>query len=326
MPTTSGINRNLALEAVRATERAAIAASAHTGLGDEEACDSSAVVALKKVFKTMLVNGQVTIGERAHTYPPLLSVGEKVGQGTGPEIDVALEPLESITSAAKGGPNALSIAAMTDRNKLASIPAVYMNKIALGPGFPEGVIDLDASPAENLREIAKAKKCAMNDLVVCMLERPRHDSIIESIRSAGSRLHLIPDGDVSAVIATCWPETGIDVYMGIGGALEGVLGAMALKCMGGQFQGRLVFRNAEEKKLALDEGITDFEKKYSVEDLVSGPVMFAATGVTDGTLLRGVKRSGNRAQTHSLVMNSKSGTFRFIESHHCLGQMDQMDV
>ncbi len=318
MSQLGGINRNLALEAVRATEAAAIAASGLMGRGDEELADKSAAEALSEALNSMYIDGRVIIGEGDQEQAPLLYTGEKVGMGDGPEIDFALEPLECITSAAKGGPNALSIVAMAERGNLFQAPPVYMNKIAVGAGLPEGIVDLDATPEENLRAVAKAKGCEVSDLVVCVLERPRHDGIIASIRETGARIRLIPDGDVSAVIATSQPQSGIDVYIGIGGALEGVLGALALKCTGGQFQGRLVFRKPEERKLAFDMGIEDLEKKYSLDDMVSGNVMFAATGVTDGALLRGVQRVGVNAQTHSLVMNSRSGTIRYIEAFHDL--------
>jgi fructose-1,6-bisphosphatase II / sedoheptulose-1,7-bisphosphatase len=313
-----GINRNLALEAVRATEAAAIAASGLMGRGDEELADQSAGQALSEALNSMHVDGRVIIGEGDQDHTPYLYTGEKVGSGSGPEIDFALEPLECITSAAKGGPNALSIVAMAERGNLFQAPPVYMNKIAVGAGLPDGIVDLDATPEENLRAVAEAKGCEVSDLVVCVLERPRHDGIISSIRETGARIRLIPDGDVSAVIATSQPQSGIDVYIGIGGALEGVLGALALKCTGGQFQGRLVFRKPEERKMAFEMGIEDLERKYSLEDIVTGNVMFAATGVTDGTLLRGVQRVGSNAQTHSLVMNSRSGTIRYIEAFHDL--------
>ncbi len=320
-----GINRNLALEAVRATEAAAIAASSVMGRGDEELADTCAAEALQEALNGMYIDGRVVIGEGDQEHNPILYTGEKVGIGEGAKIDFALEPLECITSAAKGGPNALSIVAMAERGKLFHAPPVYMNKIAVGGGLPEGIVDLDATPEENLRAIADAKGCEVADLVVCVLERPRHDAIIRSIRETGARIKLIPDGDVSAVIATSQPKSGIDVYIGIGGALEGVLGAVALKCIGGQFQGRLVFRKPEERKAAYDMGIEDLDKKYSLYDLVQGNVMFAATGVTDGALLKGVQRVGPKAQTHSLVMNSKSGTVRFIEAYHDLERAGSLE-
>ncbi|SCA54791.1 Fructose-1,6-bisphosphatase class 2 [Candidatus Terasakiella magnetica] len=318
MSQLAGINRNLALEAVRATEAAAIAASSLMGRGDEEEADRTAGEALRDALNAMSLDGRVVIGEGDQEQSPILYTGEKVGLGEGPQIDFALEPLECITSAAKGGPNALSIVAMAERGNLFQAPPVYMNKIAVGGGLPEGIIDLDATPEENLRAIAEAKGCEVSDLVVCVLERPRHDGIINAIRETGARIKLIPDGDVSAVIATSQPSSGIDVYIGIGGALEGVLGAVALKCIGGQFQGRLVFRKPEERKIAAQMGVKDLEKKYSLDDLVQGQVMFAATGVTDGALLQGVQRIGSSAQTHSLVMNSRSGTIRFVEAYHDL--------
>lgn len=320
MSQSKGLNRNLALEAVRATETAAIAASSLMGRGDEEAADRSAALALRDALNQMNLCGHVVIGEGDADHTDVLYTGEKVGNGDGPEIDFALEALECITSAAKGGPNALSIVAMAGREGLFQAPPVYMNKIAVGGGLPDGIVDLDATVEENLTAVANAKGCDVQDLVVCVLERPRHDSIITAIRATGARIKLIPDGDVSAVIATSHADSGIDVYYGIGGALEGVLGAVALKCIGGQFQGRLVFRNGDERQIAKKMGIKDLEKKYTLDDLVRGDVMFACTGVTDGTLLKGVQRVGGKAQTHSLVMNSRSGTVRFIEAHHNLVQ------
>jgi fructose-1,6-bisphosphatase II / sedoheptulose-1,7-bisphosphatase len=318
MPHRPNINRNLALEAVRATEAAAIAASSLMGCGDEEKADRRATEALQEALNAMHLDGLVVIGEGDPENNPVLYTGEKVGMGEGAKIDFALEPLECITSVAKGGPNALSIVAMAEHNKLFQAPPVYMNKIAVGGGLPAGIIDLDATIEENLTAVAKAKGCAITDLIVCVLERPRHDEIIANVRKTGARIKLIPDGDVSAVIATSQSNSGIDIYIGIGGALEGVLGAVALKCIGGQFQGRLVFRKPEERKLAFDMGIEELDKKYSLDDLVKGHVMFAATGVTDGALLRGVQRTGTKAHTHSLVMNSKTGTIRFIEAFHDL--------
>jgi len=313
-----GLDRNLALEAVRATETSAITASGFMGRGDEEEADCAAGLALRDALNSMYLDGRVVIGEGEQDSAPVLYTGEKVGLGSGPEIDFALEPVECITSAAKGGPNALSIVAMAERGNLFQLPPVYMNKIAVGGGLPDGVIDIDRTPEENLQAIAYAKGCEVSDLVVCVLERPRHDVMIKSIRETGARIRLIPDGDVSAVIATSQAQSGIDVYLGIGGAFEGVLGAVALKCIGGQFQGRLVFRKPEERKLAHKMGIEDLDHKYTLDDLVKGNVMFAATGITDGALLRGVQRVGTKAHTHSLVMNSKSGTVRFIEAFHDL--------
>jgi fructose-1,6-bisphosphatase II / sedoheptulose-1,7-bisphosphatase len=325
MSKLSGINRNLALEAVRATEAAAIAASSGMGRGDEEAIDQAAAKALQDALNLMYLDGRVVIGEGEKDHTSYLYHEQKVGTGKGPEIDFAVEPLECITSAAKGGPNAMSIVAMAERGTLFEVPPLYMNKIAVGGGLPDDLIDLDATIEENIKAVALAKGCKVQDLVVCVLERPRHDRMIEEIRVTGARIKLIPDGDVSAVIATGQLESGIDLYMGIGGALEGVLGAVALKCIGGQFQGRLVFRQSSDNKLAQAAGIKDLDHKYTLCDLVKGPVMFAATGVTDGTLLRGVQRSGSYAETHSLVMNSKSGTVRYIEAQHDLERMALME-
>lgn len=325
MPDTKKLNRNLALEAVRATEAAALAASRYMGYGDEETADRAAAEALRDALNRMYLDGRIIIGEGEPESNPVLYTGETVGMGVGPEIDFALEAVECITSAAKGGPNALSIAVLADRGNVFKAPPIYMNKIAVGGGLPDGVIDLDVTPQENLKSVAQAKGCAVSDLVVCVLERPRHQGIIDGVRDAGARIRLIPDGDVSAVVATGQPVSGIDVYMGIGGALEGVLGAAALKCFGGQFQGRLVFRSSEERKIANDFGIDDLERKYEIGDLITGNVMFAATGITDGAVLRGVQRSGGVANTHSLVMNSKSGTIRLIDAYHDLQNGPNME-
>lgn len=320
-----GLNRNLALEAVRATEAAAISASSLMGRGDEELADRTAAEALRNALNSMYLDGCVVIGEGDKEHNPILYTGEKVGMGAGPEIDFALEPIECTTSAAKGGPNALSIVAMAERGNLMKTPPIYMNKIAVGGDLPEGIIDLDATPGENVRAVAEAKGCDVSDLVVCVLERPRHDGIIASIRETGARIRLIQDGDVSAVIATSQPSSDIDMYIGIGGALEGVIGAVAMKCAGGQFKGRFVFRKPEERKLAYDLGIDDLDKQYTLDDLVQGDVMFAATGITDGTLLKGVQRTGSLAITHSLVMNSKTGTVRFVEAHHNLDRLSDLE-
>lgn len=245
----------------------------------------------------------------------MLYIGEKVGCG-GMKADIALDPLEGTTITAKGGNNALAVVALAEAGNFLNAPDVYMEKIAVGGGLPEGIVDLDETPERNLKEVAKAKGMEVSDLVVCILDRPRHAELIKAVRAAGARIMLISDGDVSGVIATSQPESGIDVYMGTGGAPEGVLAAAALRCIGGQIQGRLVFRNEEEKARARRMGITDLSRKYTTEEMARGDVMFAATGVTNGTMLRGVRRFGGGAITHSLVMRSKSGTVRYIEAHH----------
>jgi fructose-1,6-bisphosphatase II / sedoheptulose-1,7-bisphosphatase len=314
--TTSKMDRNLALEVVRVTEAAALAASRLMGRGDEKAADQAAVDAMRRALNSLAIDGTVVIGEGERDEAPMLYIGEKVGTGAGPKIDIALDPLEGTTITAKGGPNALAVVAMADAGGFLHAPDVYMDKIAVGGGLPEGVVDLDASPAENLKNLAKAKKAEVSDLVACILDRPRHAELIRKVREAGARIMLISDGDVSGVIATSLPDSGVDIYMGSGGAPEGVLAAAALRCIDGQFQGRLLFRNEDEKNRARGHGITDLDRKYSLHDLAKGDVMFAATGVTSGTMLRGVRRFPGGAETHSIVMRSKSGTVRVIEAKH----------
>lgn len=316
MPLKLGLDRNIALEAIRVTETTAIAAARLMGCGDEEVVDRAALQAMHEALADMAIRATVVVGEGEEGEAELLYTGEELGRGETPCVDVALDPLECSSSTAKGGPNALACIAMAQSGSFLNVPGLYMNKIAVGGGLPDGVIDLDAEPEENLHNLAKAKGCQVSDLVCCVLERPRHGAIVAKIRAAGARIKLIPDGDVTAVIATCMPDSGIDVYMGVGGASEGVLGAAALRCIGGQFQGRLVFPSDDHKNRAYRLGIEDLQRKYVAEDLASGGIMFAATGVTDGDVLRGVREHGNRAVTHSLVMRSQTGTVRFIESHH----------
>jgi fructose-1,6-bisphosphatase II / sedoheptulose-1,7-bisphosphatase len=310
------MDRNLALEAVRVTEAAALAASRLMGRGDEKAADQAAVDAMRRALNSLAIDGTVVIGEGERDEAPMLYVGEKVGAG-GPKIDIALDPLEGTTIAAKGGPNALSVIAMAEEGGFLNAPDVYMDKIAVGAGLPEGVVDLDATPEENLRNLAKAKAVDVVDLVACILDRPRHGELIARVRAAGARIMLISDGDVSGVIATSRPDSGIDIYLGSGGAPEGVLAAAALRCIGGQMQARLLFRNDAERQRAERWGIKDPSRKYSMIDLARGDdVMFAATGLTDGTMVRGVRRYHGGAITHSMIMRSKSGTVRLIEAHH----------
>ncbi len=311
----SVMDRNLALEVVRVTELAALAASKLMGRGDEKAADMQAVNAMRAGLNSLTIDGTVVIGEGERDEAPMLYIGEKVGAG-GPRVDIALDPLEGTTITAKGGPNALTVVAMSEEGGFLNAPDVYMDKIAIGGGLPEDLVDLDATPAENLKELAKAKQMDVDDLVVCILDRPRHSELIAKVREAGARIMLIGDGDVSGVIATSQSESGVDAYMGSGGAPEGVLAAAALRCIGGQFQGRLTFRNDDERARAKRWGITDMDRKYKLEDLAGGEVMFAATGVTDGSMLRGVRRQPGGAITHSLVMRSKSGTIRFVETRH----------
>jgi fructose-1,6-bisphosphatase II / sedoheptulose-1,7-bisphosphatase len=311
----AAMDRNLALEVVRVTEAAALAASRLMGRGDEKAADQAAVTAMRQALNGLSIDGTVVIGEGERDEAPMLYIGEKVGLG-GPAIDIALDPLEGTTITAKGGTNAMAVIAMAEKGGFLHAPDVYMDKIAVGGGLPEGVVDLDASPGENLKNLAKAKKVDVADLVACILDRPRHQELIAKVREAGARIVLISDGDVAGVMATSQPESGIDIYMGQGGSPEGVLAAAALRCIGGQMQGRLVFRNEDEKARATKAGITDLNRKYSMLDLAIGDVMFAATGVTDGTLLRGVRRTRDGGRTHSMVMRSKTGTVRFIEARH----------
>ncbi|MCA1940284.1 MAG: class II fructose-bisphosphatase [Caenispirillum bisanense] len=311
------LERNLALEVVRVTEAAALSASRLMGRGDEKAADQAAVDAMRRALNSLNIDGTVVIGEGERDEAPMLYIGEKVGLGNGgTKVDIALDPLEGTTITAKGGPNALAVIAMAEEGGFLNAPDVYMDKIAVGNGLPDGVVDLDATPEENLRELAKAKKSDVDDLLVCILDRPRHEELIARVRAAGARIMLIGDGDVSGVIATTQAESGVDIYMGSGGAPEGVLAAAALRCIGGQMQGRLLFRNDDERARAKRWGIEDLNRKYGLLDLASGNVMFAATGVTTGAMLRGVRRWHGGAVTHSLVMRSKSGTVRYIEAHH----------
>jgi fructose-1,6-bisphosphatase II / sedoheptulose-1,7-bisphosphatase len=315
---TSMMDRNLALEAVRVTEAAALTASRLMGRGDEKAADQAAVDAMRMALNGLAIDGTVVIGEGERDEAPMLYIGEKVGTGHGPKIDIALDPLEGTTITAKGGPNALAVIAMAEAGGFLNAPDVYMDKIAVGGDLPPGIVDLDEKPATNLRNLAKAKKLDVADLVACILDRPRHAELIAKVREAGARIMLIGDGDVSGVISTSQPESGVDIYLGSGGAPEGVLAAAALRCIGGQMQGRLIFRNDDEKGRATRIGITDFNRKYDLLDLAKGNVMFAATGVTTGTMLQGVRRFAGGAATHSLVMRSKSGTVRFITAQHNL--------
>ena len=307
--------RSLVLDAVSATEAAAVAAWKLVGRGDEMAADQAAVDAMRNALNSLDIDGRVVIGEGERDEAPMLYIGEKVGTGHGPKIDIALDPLEGTTITAKGGSNALAVIAMAEAGGFLNAPDVYMDKIAVGGGL-DGVVDLDETPKVNLRNLAKAKKLEVADLVVCILDRPRHTDLIAKVREAGARIMLISDGDVSGVIATSKPDSGVDIYMGSGGAPEGVLAAAALRCIGGFMQARLIFRNDDERHRAQHYGITDFDRKYGLLDLAKGEVMFAATGVTNGTMLEGVRRFAGGAVTHSMVMRSKSGTVRIIEAHH----------
>jgi len=315
------MDRNLALEAVRVTEAAALAASSWMGRGDERGADGAAVEAMRQALNGLNIDGAVVIGEGERDQAPMLYVGEKVGAGAGPALDVALDPLEGTTITAKGGNNAIACIALATRGRLLHAPDVYMEKIAVGAGPGMDKVSLDAAPADNLRALAAARDTDVADLVVCVLDRPRHRRLIEEVRAAGARIMQISDGDVGAVIATAQPSSGIDIYLGSGGAPEGVLGAAALRCIGGRMQGRLVFRNDDEVRRARACGIDDLDRVYDLVDLAAGDdVMFAATGVTDGAMLRGVRRFAHAAETHSIVMRSRSGTVREVHACHNLAR------
>lgn len=308
------MDRNLALEAVRVTESAALAAARLMGRGDNHAADQAAVTAMRRSLNGLSIEGTVVIGEGERDEAPMLYIGEKVGSG-GPKVDIALDPLEGTTICATGGPNALAVIALAEDGKFLHAPDTYMNKIAVGKRG-KGKVNLHQSPTENLVALAQAKKCEVKDLTVVILDRDRHKDLIAEVRKAGARIRLIRDGDVAAALATCLKESGIDVLMGIGGAPEGVLAAAALRCVGGDMQGQLAWRNEEEKARARKMGIKDLGKIYTIDELASGDVMFAATGVTNGDLLKGVRFFGGGAATHSLVMRSKTGTMRFVEALH----------
>ena len=319
------MDRNLALEMVRVSEAAALSASLLVGRGDEKAADQVAVDAMRRALNVLDIDGTVVIGEGERDEAPMLYIGEKVGTGKGPKVDIALDPLEGTTITATGGSNALAVVAIAEQGGFLHAPDVYMNKIAVGPGLPDHVVDLDFSVEKNLQNLAKAKGAELSDLQVCILDRPRHKDLIAQVRATGARIMLITDGDVSGIIATAQPDTGVDIYMGTGGAPEGVLAAAALQCLGGQMQGRLIFRNDDEKTRAARAGITDLDRKYDKNDLAHGDVMFAATCVTNGAMLKGVRRFAGGATTHTVVMRSKSGTMRLIEAHHNFRQKPHAD-
>lgn len=318
------MDRNLALEAVRVTEAAALAASRLMGRGDEKAADQAAVDAMRTALNNLEMDGTVVIGEGERDEAPMLYIGEKVGRG-GPKIDIALDPLEGTTITAKGGQNALAVVALASEGGFLNAPDVYMDKIAVGGDLPEGVVDLDNTVEQNMKNLAEAKGVDVSDIVACILDRPRHADLIAQVRESGARIMLISDGDVSGVIATSQPSSGVDIYMGSGGAPEGVLAAAALRCIGGQIQGRLLFRNDDEKARAKRWGITDLDKKYDLMGLAGGDVMFAATGVTNGAMLRGVRRYAGGATTHSIIMRSKTGTVRTVEATHDFTRKPSID-
>ena len=315
MPGAGSLDRNLALEAARVTEAAALACSRHIGRGDERAADRAAVDAMRRALGALPIDGTVVIGEGERDEAPMLYIGEKVGRG-GPKVDIALDPLEGTTICATGGADALAVIAIAEDGGLLNAPDVYMDKIAVGGGLPAGVVDLDAEPADNLARLADARGVRVRDIVACILNRPRHEALIAKTRAAGARIKLIQDGDVAGVIATSSPGAGVDIYFGSGGAPEGVLAAAALRCIGGQMMGRLLFRNDDERGRARKLGIDDLNRKYGLEDMARGDVIFAATGVTDGAMLRGARRGVNGAETESLIMRSNTGTVRTIRATH----------
>ena len=313
------LDRNLTIEAVRVTEAAAIAAAEVMGRGDEKIADQAAVDAMRTALNRLHMDGTVVIGEGERDEAPMLFIGEKVGTGDGPKIDIALDPLEGTTITAKGMPNGLAVLALAEDGMLLNAPDVYMDKIAAGPLVPAGAIDLDNTAGENIANVAKALGKSPKDVVACILDRPRHGEMIAAVRAAGARIMLIGDGDVAGVMATAMPETGVDVYMGSGGAPEGVLAAAALRCIGGNIQGRLLFRNDDERGRAAKIGVEDLNRKYETTDLASGDVIFAATGVTDGNMLHGVRRTATALSTESVAMRARTGTVRWIRMQHPIG-------
>jgi fructose-1,6-bisphosphatase II / sedoheptulose-1,7-bisphosphatase len=315
---SSVLDRVLVLEMVRVTEAAAIAASKWIGRGDNDSADAAAVEAMRAELNRLPMDGTVVIGEGERDEAPMLYIGEKVGseQEGGPKIDIALDPLEGTTITAKAGPNALAVLAIAESGCLLNAPDVYMEKLAVGPGYPEGTIGLDKSPADNVRAIARVKGVEPGEIIACVLDRPRHEAMIAELRGLGCGIKLIPDGDVAGVIATADPDTGIDVYMGSGGAPEGVLAAAALRCVGGQIQGRLIFRNDAEVERARRWGIDDLHRVYTLKEMARGDCIFAATGVTDGSLLKGVHRRKDCVTTESIAMRASSGTIRRVLAEH----------
>lgn len=304
----------LALQAALVTEMAAVNAAKLIGRGDEKAADQAAVDAMRNGLNAMSIKGRVVIGEGERDEAPMLYIGEEVGLGTGPEVDIALDPLEGTTITAKAMPNALAVMSFAPRGGLLHAPDVYMEKLAIGPGYAPGLIDINASAADNVRAVAKAKGVSPEDIGVCVLDRARHGAMIDELRDIKARVHLISDGDVQGVINTTNPRSGVDIYMGSGGAPEGVLAASALRCIGGQIQGKLLFRNNDEAKRARNVGIDDLDMIYDIEGLAKGPIIFAATGVTNGALLDGVRIESGKIHTETLVMNSIDGSVQRLRS------------
>lgn len=316
------MDRNLALELGRVSEAAALSCAPMIGRGDEKKADQMAVDGMRRALNSLDIDGTVVIGEGERDEAPMLFIGETVGTGKGPKVDIALDPLEGTTICATGGTNSIAVVAMAQAGGFLHAPDVYMEKIAVGVGLPQGVVDLDTPITENLKNLAKAKGAELEELQVCILERPRHEELIAKVRESGCRIMLIGDGDVSGIIATSEADSGIDLYVGTGGAPEGVLAAAALQCIGGQMQGRLLFRNEDEKARAVKSGVEDFNKKYEMNELAHGDILVAATGVTDGTMLRGVRMFAGGARTHTCVMRSLTGTVRYIDAHHNFNRKD----
>ncbi|MEO0329810.1 MAG: class II fructose-bisphosphatase [Pseudomonadota bacterium] len=319
MPSTnsSALDRILTLELVRVTESAAVAAARLRGKGDEKAADQVAVDAMRTELNRLPIDGRVVIGEGERDEAPMLYIGEEVGTKNGPKVDIALDPLEGTTICAKNQPNSLAVIALAEGGSLLYAPDVYMDKIAIGPGYPDNLIDLDKSPVENLSALAEAKGCKVEDLTACILDRSRHANLIEAVRASGAAIRLIGDGDVAGIIHTTDPdETGVDIYFGSGGAPEGVLAAAALRCIGGQMQGRLLLDTPEKVERAKTMGIDDPNKKYTMVEMAKGDVLFAASGVTDGNMLDGVKFGRGEIHTHTVVMRSATGTVREIKARH----------
>ncbi len=314
---SAGLDRVLVLEVARVTEAAAIAAARLTGRGNEKAADKAAVDAMRRELGKVQIKGRVVIGEGEMDEAPMLYIGEEVGTGSGPEVDIAVDPLEGTTICAKSMPNALAVLAISERGGLLHAPDMYMDKIAVGPGYPAGIVDLDRSPAENLQAVAKAKGVAIGEITACILDRPRHADLIKAVRAAGASIRLIPDGDIAGVIHVTEPhKTGVDLYLGTGGAPEGVLAAGALRCVGGQMQGRLILDTPEKVARAAKMGIADPTRVYRAEDMARGDVLFAATGVTDGNMLAGVKFGKDSIRTHTIVLRSSTRTVREIKARH----------
>jgi fructose-1,6-bisphosphatase II / sedoheptulose-1,7-bisphosphatase len=314
--TKSQLDRMLTMEMTRVVEAAAVAAARERGQGDEKRADQVAVDAMRRELNNLPISGRIVIGEGERDEAPMLYIGEEVGSG-GPEVDIALDPLEGTTICAKNQPNSLAVIAIAERGKLLYAPDVYMDKIAVGPGYPQGIIDIDASPTENIKAIAKVKGVDVSQISTCIMDRPRHADLIAEVRSCGAAIRLIGDGDVAGIIHTTDPdETGIDLYLGTGGAPEGVLAAAALRCIGGQMQGRLILDTQEKKDRAARMGVSEPEKAYDMTEMASGDVLFAATGVTDGNMLKGVKFGKKHIETHTVAMRSSTGTVRWINARH----------